>query len=279
MRSWPSRSTWPTSPRSSPRCFVRSPPPVVFGPRPMDFEFSDRCKELRERLLAFMDEHVYPAEAVYHEQLVASGDPHFHPPVMEELKAARARARACGTCSCPHGGEECGAPGLSNLDYAPLAEIMGRSHIAPEACNCAAPDTGNMEVLTLFGTPEQKERWLRAAARRRDPLGLRDDRARRWPARTPPTSSCGSSATATSTCSTAASGGSRARMRERCKILIVMGKTDPDAPAVQAAVDDPGAHATRRASRSCATCRCSATSTRRATPRSCSRTCACPPRT
>ena len=126
----------------------------------MDFEFSDRCKELRERLLAFMDEHVYPAEAVFDEQLVASGDPHFHPPVMEELKE-RARELGLWNLFLPHGGEEFGAAGLSNLDYAPLAEIMGRSHIASEACNCAAPDTGNMEVLTLFGTPEQKERWLR----------------------------------------------------------------------------------------------------------------------
>ncbi|MBV9804205.1 MAG: acyl-CoA dehydrogenase family protein [Solirubrobacterales bacterium] len=126
----------------------------------MEFEFSETCQELRERLLSFMDEHVYPAEAVYHEQLVSSGDPHSHPPVMEELKAT-ARDLGLWNLFLPHGGEEFGAPGLSNLDYAPLAEIMGRSHIASEACNCAAPDTGNMEVLTLFGSPEQKERWLR----------------------------------------------------------------------------------------------------------------------
>ena len=95
----------------------------------MDFELTDRCQELRERLLAFMDEHVYPAEPVYHEQLVASGDPHFHPPVMEELKA-RARDQGLWNLLLPHE-PTVSAPGLTNLEYAPLAEIMGRSHIAP----------------------------------------------------------------------------------------------------------------------------------------------------
>ena len=194
----------------------------------MDFEFSDRCKELRERLLAFMDEYVYPAEAVYHEQLVGYGDPHFHPPIMEELKG-RAREAGLWNLFLPHGGEEFGAPGLSNLDYAPLAEIMGRSHIASEACNCAAPDTGNMEVLTLFGSPEQKERWLapllegeiRSAFVMTEPdvassdatnVQLRIDRdgdqyvlnGRKW--------------------------WISGALRERCRILIVMGKTDPDGP-------------------------------------------------
>src|SRR5947209_7720717 len=123
----------------------------------MDFELTDRCKELGERLVAFMDEHVYPAERIYHEQIAASGDPHFHPPVMEELKA---RARDLGLWNLFHPHEDWG-PALSNVEYAPLAEIMGRSHIAPEACNCAAPHTGNMEVLTPLGTPEQQERQLR----------------------------------------------------------------------------------------------------------------------
>ena len=102
----------------------------------MDFEFSDRCNELRGRLLAFMDEHVYRAEAVYEDQLRASGDPHFHPPVMEELKE-RARELGLWNLFLPH--EQDGGAALSNLDYAPLAEVMGRSHIASEACNCAAP--------------------------------------------------------------------------------------------------------------------------------------------
>jgi acyl-CoA dehydrogenase len=125
----------------------------------MDFEFSERCKELRERLLAFMDEHIYPNESVYEEQLAESGNPHFHPPVMEELKE-RARERGLWNLFLPYELPDAAVPALTSIDYAPLAEIMGRSHIASEACNCAAPDTGNMEVLTLFGTPEQKERWL-----------------------------------------------------------------------------------------------------------------------
>ena len=194
----------------------------------MDFEFSDRCNELRERLLAFMDEHVYPAEPVYHEQLVGSGDPHSHPPVMEELKD-RARELGLWNLFLPEPTEDVEVPGLSNVEYAPLAEIMGRSHVASEACNCAAPDTGNMEVLNLFGTPEQKDRWLRplldgeirsafvmtepdVASSDATNIELRIERdgddyvlnGRKW----------------------WASGA----MRERCKIMIVMGKTDPDGP-------------------------------------------------
>ncbi len=194
----------------------------------MDFEFSDRCKELRERLLEFMDEHVYPNESVYEEQLRESGNPHSHPPVMEELKE-RARAVGLWNLFLPHGAPDDMAPGLSNLDYAPLAEIMGRSHISSEATNCAAPDTGNMEVLTLFGSPEQKERWLqpllegeiRSAFVMTEPevassdatnIQLRIERdgdeyvlnGRKW----------------------WASGA----MRDRCKVFIVMGKTDPDGP-------------------------------------------------
>ncbi|HEV7162691.1 MAG TPA: acyl-CoA dehydrogenase family protein [Solirubrobacteraceae bacterium] len=123
----------------------------------MDFEPSQRCTEFKERLTAFMDEHIYPAEAVYEEQMQASGDPHHHPAIMEELKL---RARDAGLWNMFLPDIEDGA-GLSNADYAPLAEILGRSHIASEACNCSAPDTGNMEVLHQFGTDAQKERWLR----------------------------------------------------------------------------------------------------------------------
>jgi acyl-CoA dehydrogenase len=123
----------------------------------MDFEPSPRCLDFKERLSAFMDEHVYPAEELYERQRAESGNPHHHPPVMEELKA---RAREAGLWNLFLPDAEYGA-GLSNADYAPLAEMMGRSHIAPEACNCNAPDTGNMEVLHQFGTPEQKDRWLR----------------------------------------------------------------------------------------------------------------------
>ena len=123
----------------------------------MDFSLSPTAEELRTRLLAFMDEHVYPAEAVYRQQLADAGDPHAHPPVMEELKA-EARRRGLWNLFLPHKTQW--TDGLSNLDYAPLAEVMGRSPIASEACNCSAPDTGNMEILTMFGTPEQQEQWL-----------------------------------------------------------------------------------------------------------------------
>lgn len=123
----------------------------------MDFSFTDRCLDYRERLLAFMDEHVYPAEAVYERQIRESGDPHHQPAVLEELKS---EARARGLWNLFHPDSEYG-PGLTNAEYAPLAEIMGRSPaIAPEACNCSAPDTGNMEVFTLFGSDEHKQTWL-----------------------------------------------------------------------------------------------------------------------
>lgn len=123
----------------------------------MDFEPSQRCTEFKERLSAFMDEHIYPAEAVYERQMRESGDPHHQPAIMEALKV---RARETGLWNMFLPDPDDGA-GLSNADYAPLAEILGRSHIASEACNCSAPDTGNMEVLYQFGTEEQKDRWLR----------------------------------------------------------------------------------------------------------------------
>jgi acyl-CoA dehydrogenase len=122
----------------------------------MDFQPSERCAEFKERLGAFMHEHVYPAEELYERQLRDSGDPHHQPAVMEELKT---RAREAGLWNMFLPDASHGA-GLSNSDYAPLAELLGRSHIASEACNCSAPDTGNMEVLFHFATPEQKERWL-----------------------------------------------------------------------------------------------------------------------
>jgi acyl-CoA dehydrogenase len=123
----------------------------------MDFQSSQRCLEFEERLTAFMDTHVYPAESVYERELRQSGDPHHQPPIMEELKA---RAREAGLWNMFLPDPSLGA-GLSNSDYAPLAEILGRSRIASEACNCSAPDTGNMEVLVHFATEAQQERWLR----------------------------------------------------------------------------------------------------------------------
>jgi acyl-CoA dehydrogenase len=123
----------------------------------MDFELSDTAKELQQRLAAFLHEEILPAEPVYEEQLRAAGDPHHRPDVMEQLKA-RARELGLWNLFLPHATEW--TSGLSNLDYAPLAELTGRSAIAPEALNCSAPDTGNMELLTMFGTPEQQNRWL-----------------------------------------------------------------------------------------------------------------------
>ncbi len=124
----------------------------------MDFQLSPTALALQDKLLAFMDECVYPAEAVYEEQMAALGDPHAHPQIVEDHKA-EARTRGLWNLFLPH--ETQWTEGLSNLDYAPLAEITGRSiHLAPEALNCAAPDTGNMEVLTMFGTDAQKEQWL-----------------------------------------------------------------------------------------------------------------------
>jgi acyl-CoA dehydrogenase len=122
----------------------------------MDFEPSQRCIEFKDRLSVFMDEHVHPSEPIYEQQLRESGDPHHQPQIMEELKE---RARDAGLWNMFLPDSELGA-GLSNSDYAPLAEILGRSHIASEACNCSAPDTGNMEVLYQFATDEQKETWL-----------------------------------------------------------------------------------------------------------------------
>lgn len=120
----------------------------------MEFAYSPKVEDYRKRLTDFMESHVYPAEAVYREQMEASGDPDFHPPIIEELKA---EARGCGLWNLFLPAES----GLSVLEYAPLAEITGRSpELAPEALNCAAPDTGNMEILHMFGTDEQKERWL-----------------------------------------------------------------------------------------------------------------------
>ena len=122
----------------------------------MDFEFSARSRQLQDEVAAFLDSHVYPAESVYASQLAASGDPHSQPPVMEELKAA-ARSRGLWNLFMP---DPAYGAGLTNLDYAPVAELLGRSMIAPETMNCSAPDTGNMELLALFGTAEQRGQWL-----------------------------------------------------------------------------------------------------------------------
>ncbi|MFO1315002.1 MAG: acyl-CoA dehydrogenase family protein [Burkholderiales bacterium] len=126
----------------------------------MDFAYSPRTRDLQARLVRFMDAHVYPAEPVYAAEVAANranGNPWVATKVMESLKA-KARAEGLWNLFLPE--SDLGA-GLTNLEYAPLAEIMGRSWIAPETFNCNAPDTGNMEVLVRYGTPEQKERWLK----------------------------------------------------------------------------------------------------------------------
>ena len=122
----------------------------------MNFEFSDKVKDLQKRLLAFMDEHIYPNEARYHADIDA-GNRWAPSNVIEELKP---KARAAGLWNLFLPASDLGA-GLTNLEYAPLCEIMGRSTMAAEVFNCSAPDTGNMEVLERYGTPEHKERWLK----------------------------------------------------------------------------------------------------------------------
>jgi acyl-CoA dehydrogenase len=191
----------------------------------MDFEPSPRSRDFQERLTAFMEERVRPAEAVYEDQLAGLGNLHGEPEVMEELKE---EARARGLWNLFHPDPEYG-PGLTYTEYAPLAEISGRSHIGPEAINCSAPDTGNMEVLTQFGTPEQKERWLKP---------LLDGEIRSAFAMTEP--DVASSDATNIELSIERDGDSyvlngrkwwtSGAMRDRCRVFIVMGKTDPDAP-------------------------------------------------
>lgn len=123
----------------------------------MDFALSDRVRELRDELLDFMEAWVYPNESVLAAEVEASGDRHHHPPLMEDLKA-EARRRDLWNLFLP---DDTHGAGLTNVEYATLCEILGRSPlVAPEATNCAAPDTGNMEVLHLFGTADQQSQWL-----------------------------------------------------------------------------------------------------------------------
>ena len=121
----------------------------------MNFEFNDKVKDLQRRLQAFLDEHVYPNEQRFHDEI--ERDRWKPTRIIEELKP---KARAAGLWNLFLPNDENGA-GLTNLEYAPLCELMGRSQMAPEVFNCSAPDTGNMEVLARYGTPEQKERWLK----------------------------------------------------------------------------------------------------------------------
>ncbi len=193
----------------------------------MDFSISSRAQTLAADLNEFMTDYVYPAESVYRQQIRDSGDPHFHAPVMEELKA-EAKRRGLWNLFLPH--ETQWTAGLSNLDYATLAEITGRSPgLAAEALNCSAPDTGNMELLTMFGTEEQKQRWLKP---------LLDGDIRSSFAMTEPAVA---SSDATNVETQIARVGDEyvingrkwwisGAASQRCRVLIVMGKTDSSAP-------------------------------------------------
>jgi acyl-CoA dehydrogenase len=125
----------------------------------MDFEYSDRVKELHERLNAFKEQHIYPNENVYRDQVAENernGNGYATVPIVEELKP---KAREAGLWNLFLPEAEYG-PGLTNLEYSPLAEIMGRVMWSSEVFNCSAPDTGNMEVLARYGNEEQKQQWL-----------------------------------------------------------------------------------------------------------------------
>lgn len=190
------------------------------------FDISERAAKYQSDLLEFMDECVYPAEAVYETQMAEAGNPHFQPPILEELKA-QARERGLWNLFHPH--PEWG-PGLTNLEYAPLAEIMGRSpHLAPEACNCSAPDTGNMEVFTLFGSDEHKEKYLK-------PL-LEGTIRSAFAMTEPQVASSDATNVQLSMVKDAATGDyllngrkwfASNALHQNCKVMIVMGKTDPD---------------------------------------------------
>src|ERR1700741_2979276 len=188
------------------------------------FETSDRAKQYQTDLLEFMESHIYPAEPVYEQQMRDAGDPHFQPPIVEELKA-EARRRGLWNLFHPH--PEWG-PGLTNLEYAPLAEIMGRSHLASEVCNCNAPDTGNMEVIELFGTEEHHEKYIKP---------LLDGPTRSAFAMTEP-QVASSDATNIELSMVRDSGDyvlngrkwfASNALHKNCKVMIVMGKTDPTA--------------------------------------------------
>ena len=123
----------------------------------MDFEYSPKVKEYQKRVSKFIEDHVLDGAVTYQEQIEESGDPHYMPPVMNELQD-KARGEGLWNLFLP---DKTYGAGLNNLEYAPLCEIMGHVPIAPRVFNCAAPDTGNMEILAEFGTEEQKEKWLK----------------------------------------------------------------------------------------------------------------------
>lgn len=189
----------------------------------MNFEFSEKVKDLQRRLQAFLDEHIYPNEQRFYDEIERN---RWSPTrIIEELKP---KARAAGLWNLFLPESEHGA-GLTNLEYAPLCEMMGRSVMAPEVFNCSAPDTGNMEVLARYGTPEQKERWLKP---------LLAGEIRSCFAMTEPAVA---SSDATNIEASIVRDGNEYVVNgrkwwasgagdPRCKIAIFMGKTDPSAP-------------------------------------------------
>ncbi len=191
----------------------------------MDFAYSEKINAFRKQLNDFMDQYIYPNEQTYREQITASGDPHHHAEIIDELKK-KAKAQGLWNLFLPD--DEYGA-GMTNLEYAPLAEIMGRVSWSSEVFNCSAPDTGNMEILAQFGTPEQKKEWL---------MPLLNGEIRSAFAMTEPDVA---SSDATNIQLTIKRDGDEyvlngrkwwisGAARERCKIFIVMGKTEPDSP-------------------------------------------------
>ncbi len=193
----------------------------------MDFGYSPKVKELRERVDSFMQEHVFPAEHIFNQQ-VAEGDRWQPTAIVEELKV---KARAAGLWNLFLPESELGA-GLTNLEYAPLAELMGRSGLASEAFNCSAPDTGNMETIVRYGSEEHKEKWLKPllAGEIRSCFGMTEPGV--------------ASSDATNMQANARREGDEwvingrkwwtsGACDPRCKIMIFMGLTNPDAPRHQ----------------------------------------------
>jgi acyl-CoA dehydrogenase len=194
------------------------------------YEFSEVSLKYQEALSAFMDEHIYPNDAVYREQLAAATNRFSYLPIMDELKAKAREAGLWNLFVPPSLADHVDHDGLSNFDYAPLAELMGRVIWAPEVFNCNAPDTGNMEVFMKYGTPEQQEAWLK-------PL-LNGDIRSAYAMTEPQVAS----SDATNIELSILRDGDHyllngrkwfisGAMYERCGIFIVMGKSDPDNPS------------------------------------------------
>ncbi len=196
----------------------------------MDFDYSPKVQEMRARLLAFMDEHIYPAEHRFHEEIETNrrnGNAWIPTKIIEELKP---KARAAGLWNLFLPFSKRVPEGLTNLEYAPLCEIMGRVHFAPEVFNCAAPDTGNMETLERYASEDIKRRWL-------DPL-LRGEIRSAFLMTEP---AVASSDATNIQCSMRRDGDdyvingrkwwSSGAGDPRCAVYIVMGKTNPDAAA------------------------------------------------